>query len=329
MSVFTKKKELQLKPSLQYYHAISYKKLRDKVTHLDISHLGLTMVLPIKYIKPFLTELNCSHNKITELPLHEIDCIYLSKMEKLICNDNELTTLRYPSKCLGYHELKYLDCRNNKLSSLENLPFTLTVLHCENNNLEHIPNYNNSEYGVKLGEIYIQNNPLVNFNNQENFPELFGPTLKKITISWDQVKLLDDEVVKKRIIQVLKPNFARVKNPILIINVCSTDNYENIDKTVELSYKDDEVGVYTKISELVREIDKRNFEEVVETIVPTKNINNPLYKGLVKTTIINEPDSNKNKLVSVIGENIKKFLGGKKTSKKGKKGKNYSRKIKK
>ena len=74
-----------------------------------------------------ITELNISKRGLTQLP-PDID--KYANLKKLICSNNKLTSLdNLPPT------LTYLDCCNNQITSLDNLPPTLEKLYCENNPL--------------------------------------------------------------------------------------------------------------------------------------------------------------------------------------------------
>ncbi len=73
------------------------------------------------------TKLNCSNNYLTY-----IDCSKLPpNLEILECEFNQITEFinHFPAS------LKELHCHYNKLQHLDNLPFNLRILDCENNNL--------------------------------------------------------------------------------------------------------------------------------------------------------------------------------------------------
>ena len=92
-----------------------------------------------------ITELDISKQGLTQLP---DDIAKYTKLKKLICVSNQLTSLDYLPITL-----KELYCGDNKLTSLDNLPPNLEILHCYSNpliytfvpTLENIRNYNNSK----------------------------------------------------------------------------------------------------------------------------------------------------------------------------------------
>ena len=61
----------------------------------------------------------------------------------------------------NYDEIVYIDCYNNNLSSLPQLPNSLEVLSCKYNNLSSLPQLSNS-----LKDLYCNN------NNLSNLPQL-------------------------------------------------------------------------------------------------------------------------------------------------------------
>ena len=91
---------------------------------IDVSYKNLTY-LPDLSRFTHLKELNCSYNKLTELP----------------CLNNNLTKL---------------NCSNNFLTKLPNLNDKLNLLRCINNRLKYLPNYNNLYYMCfDNNEIYL------------------------------------------------------------------------------------------------------------------------------------------------------------------------------
>ena len=71
-----------------------------------------------------LTNLTCSHNKLTSLPELPDGLLVLS------CDNNQLTTLpELPTSLL------FLECGNNQLTTLPNLPINMRRLNCGQNPL--------------------------------------------------------------------------------------------------------------------------------------------------------------------------------------------------
>ena len=92
-----------------------------------------------------ITELNISNQELTQLL---DDIAKYTNLQKLICNNNQITTLdNLPPK------LENLICNGNKITTLDNLPLTLERLSCFNNpftydfkpTLETIRNYNTTK----------------------------------------------------------------------------------------------------------------------------------------------------------------------------------------
>ena len=81
-----------------------------------------------------ITELDISGRWLTHLP---DDIHKYTNLVKLKCRNNKLTSLdNLPST------LQELDCCYNELTSLDNLPLTLTHLYCSNNkitSLDYLP----------------------------------------------------------------------------------------------------------------------------------------------------------------------------------------------
>lgn len=88
---------------------------------LDCSHNFITKLPPLP---PTLKELYCYGNELLELPeLHE-------GLEVLNCIINRITIL--PT-------LKCLECSDNRLSTLPELPINLKILKCDRNRLKKLP----------------------------------------------------------------------------------------------------------------------------------------------------------------------------------------------
>jgi hypothetical protein len=104
--------------------------------------------------KTKVTRLDCSKNKLTELPdlsslvnLKYLNC-YANKLTKLTglsslinltylyCSDNQLVELPDLS---SFVNLTHLYCSNNQLTKLQNLPFNLMHFGCNNNQITTIP----------------------------------------------------------------------------------------------------------------------------------------------------------------------------------------------
>ncbi|NLU25264.1 MAG: LPXTG cell wall anchor domain-containing protein [Clostridiales bacterium] len=86
---------------------------------LDCSNLGLTSLDTVLLRLTKLTRLYCSDNQLTSLPDSSI-------MEALDCSNNQLTSLPMLGDTLGY-----LDCRNNKIAAIDVARYkNLMELHC-------------------------------------------------------------------------------------------------------------------------------------------------------------------------------------------------------
>ncbi len=93
-----------------------------KIRILDCFH-GILKEIP-EYLK--LVSLNCAHNQITKIGK-------LPKIKRLICWDNLLE--KFSNRQFLY--LEDLECSENQLESLPNMP-NLVTLHCSFNNLDYI-----------------------------------------------------------------------------------------------------------------------------------------------------------------------------------------------
>ena len=102
------------------------KKAIEAVTSLNINDKNLTDISGIEYFTQ-LTELNCSNNQLTALPVEK-----LTNLTSLYCINNQLTALLVGNLT----QLKNLSCSYNQLTelSVENLT-KLTSLYCNNNQL--------------------------------------------------------------------------------------------------------------------------------------------------------------------------------------------------
>ena len=73
----------------------------------------------------------------------------------------------------NYNDIIYLDCYNNNLSSLPELPNSLKFLYCSNNNLSNLPELPNSLFTLYCWDNKITNlpelpNPLIHFEYYNN-----------------------------------------------------------------------------------------------------------------------------------------------------------------
>jgi hypothetical protein len=78
----------------------------------------------------------------------------------LCLSNKELTELPDLS---NYHNLKYLDCYNNQLISLEHLPISLQILNCLYNNLITLDNL-----PIHLIKLNCRNNQLLSLDHLPN-----------------------------------------------------------------------------------------------------------------------------------------------------------------
>jgi Leucine-rich repeat (LRR) protein len=96
----------------------------------------------------FISEINCSNNNLTQLPILPL---YLVKLD---CSNNKLSSLPEIPKNLGWLytadnnlselpvmplSLRILECSNNKLYKLPELPRKVKYLYCINNNITDLP----------------------------------------------------------------------------------------------------------------------------------------------------------------------------------------------
>ena len=93
---------------------------------IDVSGKGLTVLPDLTRFKQ-LTYLNCSDNKLTELPPLN------NTLKVLVCSLNELTELPPLN-----NTLKVLECSLNQLTELPVLNNKLVKLYCSNNKIYNI-----------------------------------------------------------------------------------------------------------------------------------------------------------------------------------------------
>jgi Leucine-rich repeat (LRR) protein len=125
-----------------------------------------------------VTELDISNRGLTKLP---DDIIKYNKLIKLDCWNNKLTSLdNLPPT------LKILYCDNNKLTSLDNLQPTLEILYCGSNQITSLDNL-----PLTLNKLYCENNQITSLDNlpatllklhccNNPFTYKFKPTQKNI-----------------------------------------------------------------------------------------------------------------------------------------------------
>jgi hypothetical protein len=132
---------------------------------VHISDEGLTK---LPQLPPDLNKLFCFKNRLTELT----PVSFLEKLYHLDCDQNLLTELPQLPK-----DLQRLECCYNQLTQLPHLPKGLTILRCDYNQLTELP-----PLPPSLEVLSCRKNPL----NQ--FPQL-PPKLNIIIISLCQIGL--------------------------------------------------------------------------------------------------------------------------------------------
>ena len=122
-------------------------------TEINISNKGLTYLPDLSRFKK-LTFLNCSRNKLTQLP-------HLNKtLKNLHCHTNKLTELPPLN-----NELKILDCSHNRLTELPQLNNNLTHLFCYDNQLTWLPPLNNNLTHLSCSDNYFYNENIKKYKN--------------------------------------------------------------------------------------------------------------------------------------------------------------------
>lgn len=114
---------------------------------LDISRNRFTKLPNIPETVKILV---CSRNKLTS-----IDLLANSKLERLFCGENKISTL---DNLPGH--IWELDCSNNQIEFLENLPSSCRHLNCSNNQINAL---NNLPYGITLLDCH--RNPISSLDN--------------------------------------------------------------------------------------------------------------------------------------------------------------------
>lgn len=123
-----------------------------------------------------LTILDCSYNKLTELPNLPEALITLK------CAANDLSSFDF-SRLANLKNLKELDCSFNEMKELTNLPTTLTTLRCAYNDLSSF-DFSKLTTLKNLEELDCSSNNLIEFN----VPDL--DNLKILNLSGNQLTQL-------------------------------------------------------------------------------------------------------------------------------------------
>lgn len=105
--------------------------IKKKVTVLIVSNNDIAELSDLSSYSN-LKILDCSHNKLSKLP------IFPEKIIELSCGFNKLETIDSLLKCTN---LEKLDCEGNILTTLPSFN-KLHILYCHRNNLTHIPHMN-------------------------------------------------------------------------------------------------------------------------------------------------------------------------------------------
>jgi Leucine-rich repeat (LRR) protein len=138
------------------------------VTHLDIHSNKIKGSLVLTNL-PNLQELDCHHNKITE-----IEGLELFNLQRLDCSRNQITEI----KGLDLPNLQNLDCSHNRITKIEGLHLPkLQTLNCSSNQIMKIE-------GLKLPNLQH----LDCFSNKITTIEgLELPNLKKLYCCYNQI----------------------------------------------------------------------------------------------------------------------------------------------
>jgi Leucine-rich repeat (LRR) protein len=129
---------------------LSGRPVNKNVTCLVISFGNIKGTIQLNNL-PNLQELNCSHNRITE-----IQGLQLPNLQKLFCSNNQITNIQE----LQLPNLQKLYCFNNQITAIQEL---------------QLPN---------LQELYCSNNQITNIQ------ELQLPNLQELNCSYNQIVIL-------------------------------------------------------------------------------------------------------------------------------------------
>lgn len=170
-----------------------------------------------------LIGINCSHNKLTELPNN-----LPNSLEYINCTYNEITSL--PEKLPNL--LRVMDCSHNKITKLNHkfkLPDSLQEIWCENNKIISLP----KKLPTSLKMIYCNDNIIkkIHIENMKQLTNLrifecYGNDLEDVSLSLlsdDRFKCSDKgEVIKKSLNELIKRSIKRkrFKKLILRCNIC-------------------------------------------------------------------------------------------------------------
>ena len=98
-----------------------------------------------------ITELDLSNKGLTKLP----DLSLYTNLKNLNCSQNQITSMDNLPQAITK-----LECYNNQITSLDNLPQTITTLCCSNNKLTSLDNL-----PLTLTELYCFNNQITSLDN--------------------------------------------------------------------------------------------------------------------------------------------------------------------
>ncbi len=106
-----------------------------------------------------LLTLGCYNNQLTK-----VDLSGDAKLQKIWCQNNEITTLNDLMSCIS---LTYIDCSNNQLTNLAGISVTIETINCDNNKFTTLNvssrNALKTFYcrnNTSLTSLYVQNNAL-------------------------------------------------------------------------------------------------------------------------------------------------------------------------
>jgi hypothetical protein len=179
--------------------------------YLDCSYNNIDSLPPLNNV----IELNCSYNKLKQFPN------FPNSLRELNCSNNVLRDLPPFDNAIN---LTKLDCNNNLLRGLSNLPASLVRLQCSNNQLTSLP-----ELPPKIVTLNC------NYNDITSLPENIPFSLKYLNCTDNPLSCLPKltgvrELYFKNTLIKCIPNYGSIvkSNPLITtIPICDPSNNTN------------------------------------------------------------------------------------------------------
>lgn len=122
---------------IEFIEDISHSNIGDKdsfydkiESELDISNSGIKIFPDLSRKVAHLEILRCDNNELENIDLTNLK----NNILLLTCTNNKLMNL----DLLSFGKLYNLDCSNDRIVQLKNLPDTLGILYCKNNQIESL-----------------------------------------------------------------------------------------------------------------------------------------------------------------------------------------------